>query len=131
MKQQSENATFQYTYSAKQQEEIKRIRDKYVTPVEADEEDKMQQLRRLDSSVTRKGTIASLVVGIIGSLIMGVGMSCTMVWQGIWFLPGIIIGIVGIIMVGVAYPLYLRMTRKERERIAPEILRLTDELMKL
>lgn len=120
------NETFQYTYSAKQQEEIKNIRKKYLAP----EEDKMEQLRRLDHSVTQKGTIVSIIVGIVGALIMGVGMCCTMVWAGIWFIPGIIIGIMGIALICCAYPLYSRITKKERERIAPEIIRLTDELMK-
>lgn len=120
------NDTFQYTYSAKQQEEIKNIRKKYMTP----EEDKMEQLRRLDRSVTRKGTVVSLVVGIVGALIMGVGMCCSMVWMGVWFIPGIIIGVIGIALVGCAYPLYSRITKTEREQIAPEIIRLTDELMK-
>lgn len=118
--------TFQYTYSARQQEEIKNIRKKYMAP----EEDKMEQLRRLDRSVTRKGTIVSLAVGIAGALIMGVGMCCTMVWKGMWFIPGIVIGIVGIVMICCAYPLYNRIYKTERERIAPEIIRLTDELMK-
>lgn len=126
MEQQKEKETFQYTYSAKEQEELKRIREKYL-PQEAD---KMEQLRRLDKSVTKKGTIVALVVGILGALILGVGMCCAMVWQGAWFIPGIIIGIIGIGLVSLAYPLYNHITRKERERIAPEILRLTDELMK-
>lgn len=117
---------FNYTYSAKQQDEVKRIRDKYVVQ----EEDKMEQLRRLDQSVTHKSTMYSIVVGVIGALVMGIGMSCAMVWQGVWFIPGIIIGIIGIALVGCAYPIYNHITKKEREKIAPEILRLTDELMK-
>ena len=117
--------TFSYTYSAKEQEEIKKIREKYV-PKEAD---KMEQLRRLDAGVTQKGTAISLVVGIIGALILGTGMSMCMVWTEL-FVLGIIVGIVGIIMVSAAYPLYSYVTKKEREKIAPEIIRLTDELMK-
>ena len=117
--------TFSYTYSAKEQEEIKKIREKYV-PKEAD---KMEQLRRLDASVTQKGTVISLVVGIIGALILGTGMSMCMVWTEL-FVLGIIVGIVGIVMVSAAYPLYSYVTKKEREKIAPEIIRLTDELMK-
>ena len=117
--------TFSYTYSAKEQEEIKKIREKYI-PKEAD---KMEQLRRLDESVTRKGTVISLVVGIIGALILGTGMSMCMVWTEL-FVLGIIVGIVGIVMVSAAYPLYSYVTKKEREKIAPEIIRLTDELMK-
>lgn len=118
--------SFEFTYSAPQQEEIKRIREKYL-PKEAD---KMEQLRRLDESANRKGTVWSLIVGIIGTLIMGGGMSMCMVWTSTLLIAGIAVGIVGIAMVGAAYPLYAHITKKERERIAPEILRLTDELMK-
>ena len=121
-----QNETFNYTYSAKQQEEIKNIRKKYLPP----EEDKMEQLRRLDQSVTQKGTKASIVVGVIGALLLGIGMCCTMVWSEMWFVPGIVIGIAGIVILALALPLYQRITRKEREKIAPEIMRLTDELIK-
>ena len=117
--------TFSYTYSAKEQEEIKKIREKYV-PKEAD---KMEQLRRLDASVTQKGTVISLVVGIVGALILGTGMSMCMVWTEL-FVLGIIVGVIGIGVVSAAYPLYSYVTKKEREKIAPEIIRLTDELMK-
>ena len=118
--------TFHYTYSAKQQEEIKNIRKKYLPP----EEDKMEQLRRLDRQATQKGTTASLIVGIIGALIMGIGMCCCMVWAGAWFIPGLVIGVIGIVLVCCAYPLYVRVTEQERKKVAPEILRLTDELLK-
>lgn len=117
--------TFSYTYSAKEQEEIKKIREKYV-PKEAD---KMEQLRRLDESVTRKGTVISLVIGIIGALILGTGMSMCMVWTEL-FVLGIIVGIIGIVAVSLAYPIYSYVTKKERDKIAPEIIRLTDELIK-
>lgn len=118
--------TFEFTYSAKQQQEIKNIRKKYLAP----QEDKMEQLRRLDRSVSEKSTMVSIIVGVIGALIMGIGMCCTMVWQGVWFIPGVVVGIIGIAVLGIAYPLYNYILKKERERIAPEILRLTDELMK-
>ena len=117
---------FQYNYSAKQQEEIRNIRKKYAAP----EMDKMEQLRRLDRSVSQKGTSASLCVGILGALILGIGMCCCMVWGGFWFIPGIFVGVIGIVLVCLAYPLYNHITKKEREKIAPEILRLADELMK-
>ena len=113
--------TFHYTYSARQQEEIRNIRKKYL-PQEP-KEDKMEQLRRLDRSAAKKGTRVSLIVGIAGCLLLGVGMCCTMVWTDRLFIPGIIIGIVGIIAVTISYPLYTHITRKERERIAPQILR--------
>lgn len=117
---------FSYTYSAKEQEELKRIRQKYVPK----EEDKMELLRRLDRSVYEKGTMVSIIVGVVGSLILGVGMCCCIVWQGIWFIPGILVGLIGIAVVAVAYPIYNHIIKKEREKIAPEIIRLTDELLK-
>lgn len=126
--------SFNYTYSAKEQEEINRIRKQYIGPVA--EEDKMAQLRRLDASVYSKATTAALVVGIIGALIMGLGMSLVMTDIGLALGTalamgiGIGVGMIGVILVCLAYPIYNRTLKKEREKIAPEIIRLTDELMK-
>lgn len=120
--------TFNYTYSATQQEEIKKIREKYVRPTP--EEDKMERLRRLDASVTRPGTIVSLIVGIISALILGIGMCCIMVWADTLFILGILVGVIGIAGVTAAYPIYIHITKKQREKLAPEILRLSDELIK-
>lgn len=121
----NENESFKITYSAKEQDEIKKIRQKYVP-----KEDKMEQLRRLDHSVTQKGTMYAIAIGVIGCLLLGIGMCCTMVWDSVWFIPGIIIGVVGIAIIAIAYPVYNYITKKEREKITPEILRLTDELIK-
>lgn len=120
------DGVFTYTYSARQQEEVRAIQKKYIPK----EEDKMEHLRRLDRSVTRKGTVASLFLGIISALVMGIGMCCTMVWADRWFVHGIVVGVIGIIGVCMAYPLYMHITKKERERITPEILRLSEELLK-
>lgn len=127
---------FNYTYSAKERSEIMSIRKKYT--VSEEKEDKMVRLRRLDRRATDKATVAALVFGIIGALIMGTGMSLTMtglgtalgISHGASIAIGVAVGIVGIILVVLAYPLYNLVFRKERDRIAPEILRLTDELMK-
>lgn len=122
----NKNKSFNYTYSAKEQEEIKNIRKKYIPQ----DEDKMQLLKRLDESVYQKASVIALIIGIIGALVMGIGMSCCMVWAGTLFIPGIIVGVIGIMLVCLAYPIYIRTLKKEREKIAPEIIRLTDELMK-
>ncbi len=130
------NESFKLTYSAKEQEEIRAIRKKYAAPEQT--EDKMAQLRRLDARVTQKATSVSLALGVIGTLIMGIGMSLAMTDIGKYMglavemgmLIGILIGVVGIVLVCVAYPVYNAIVRKERAKIAPEILRLTDELMK-
>ena len=98
----------------------------------------MTQLRRLDASVHSKATAVALVLGIIGALIMGCGMSLIMTDIGailgapsnLAMLIGVPIGIVGMVLVCLAYPVYNRTVKKEREKIAPEIIRLADELMK-
>ena len=75
--------TFEYRYSAKQQEEIEAIRRKYLPK----EEDKMEQLRQMDKRVSRKGMIISIIIGVIG-----------------------------IVMIALAYPLYERITKKNERR---------------
>ena len=124
MKQKNEG--FSYTYSAKEQEEIKALRSKYLPK----EENKMEQIRKLDMKVSQKATMYSLILGVFGALILGSGMCCTMVWGNMWFVPGIIIGLIGMGIMAMAYPAYRKTLKKERERVAPEILRLTEELIK-
>ena len=123
--------TFNYTYSAKQQEEIKNIRKKYAAP----EDDKMEQLRKLDQRVTQKAQACAIALGVIGALILGTGMSLAMTdlsgfLGGTAMFIGIPVGLIGIVLVALAYPVYNRVLRKRREKIAPQILQLTDELLK-
>lgn len=116
--------TFEYTYSARRQEEIEAIKSKYLPP----KEDKMDELRKLDASVTIHATMWSISVGTIGALIFGGGMSCFLVGTEAMFVPGIILGVFGFAIMGMAYPLYGRIVKKQREKIAPQILSLAEEL---
>ena len=123
--------SFEYTYSARRQQEVEEIRKQYLPK----EEDKMTELRRLHAIPTQKAQAASLAVGIIGALILGTGMSLCMTELGaalgnLAMVLGIAVGIPGMAMVAAAYPVYKRVLKKERQKIAPEILRLSDELMK-
>ena len=130
----NESQSFNYTYSAKEQEELKRIREKYT----GREENKLDRLRRLDAGVTQKAQAIALAFGVIGVLILGLGMSLAMselgdilgAYKDMAMLFGIIIGVIGGIIAGVAYPVYNWVLKKERKKIAPEIIRLTDELIK-
>ena len=134
MESKNTEAGFSYTYSAIEQEEIRKIREKYQTK----EEDDMNRLRKLDAGVTQKATVNSLIAGIVGALIMGAGMSLVMTDLGMVFglqgnssmVIGIAVGLLGMILAGAAYPIYSKVLKKEREKAAPEILRLTEELIK-
>ena len=118
----SEN--FNYSYSAERQGEIDAIRKKYLPPEE--QEDKLAQLRKLDGSVGTPGLIASMALGIASTLIFGVGMCCFLLWSK-WVL-GALLCVVGAVGMLIAPWLYRKMVEKRRQKIAPEILRLTEEL---
>ena len=123
--------TFQYTYSAQEQLEVEQIRKKYLPQ----EESKLDRLRKLDRSAYQKAQAWAIAIGIIGALILGTGMSLFMTKLGaslgeLSMLIGIPVGIVGMVLVALAYPVYNRVLKKQREKIAPEVLRLTEELMK-
>jgi len=125
------NQSFEYTYSAQRQQEVEAIRQNYLPKGE----DKMEQLRRLHALPTQKAQSASIAFGVFGALILGTGMSLCMTDLGarlgdFSLVLGILIGITGIILVALAYPVYKHILKKEREKITPEILRLTDELLK-
>ena len=134
MENKNTDSSFQYTYSAKEQDEIRRIREKY----QSKEEDGISKLRKMDARVSQKATAVSLVLGILGALVMGTGMSLVMTDLGVILgLTGVVgmviggfIGLIGIILVALAYPVYNKVLKKEREKIASEILRLTEELLK-
>ncbi len=131
----SENKeAFSYTYSAAQQREVEAIRKKYTLDTATAEADKMAELRRLDASVTNKASTAALCVGIISALIMGSGMSLVMtdlgekIGMSSAVLPGILLGVAGMIGVLAAYPIYQAVLKRERKIKAPQILKLTEEL---
>ena len=128
------NEQFSFTYSAEQQKEIEAIRSKYIPK----EEDELTQLRRLHAVPTKKAKAASITVGVIGALIMGTGMSLAMTDLGEILgshrdramVIGIAVGLIGMLLVALAYPIYNRVLKKQREKIAPEILRLSNALLK-
>ena len=127
---------FNYTYSTKQRDEVRAIRNKYA-PSEPEEVDSITLLRNIDSEVTRKATVRALTTGVIGALLMGTGMSMLMtdisskagLDSGISLLIGITIGMVGLLIMCVTYPLYNHILERERARVADEVIRLSDELL--
>ena len=121
---------FHFTYSANQQKEVEAIRKKYL-PQEAD---KMEQLRALHTIPSQKAQSAALAVGVVGTLIMGTGMSLAMTdigvaLGGLSMALGVAVGFLGMVLVALAYPVFKQTLKKERTKVAPEILRLSEELL--
>ena len=124
-----DNPSFEYTYSAQRQQEVEQIRKVYLPK----EEDKLEQLRKLHAKPVKKAQAASIALGVIGALILGTGMSLCMTELGaglgnLAMVLGILVGVIGLVPVAMAYPVFTRVLEKERKKIAPEILRLADEL---
>ena len=126
-----ENNAFEYTYSPQRQQEVEEIRRQYLPK----EEDKLAELRKLHAIPTQKAQAAALAVGVIGALILGTGMSLCMTDIGaalgrLAMIVGIAVGLVGMVLAVLAYPGYNRVLKKQRAKVAPEILHLSEELLK-
>ncbi len=122
-----QNAVFQYQYSASQNDEVQKIRKKYLPK----EESKLEELKRLDRTVQNSGMTAALCVGIIGALVFGTGMCHAMQVLG----NGVVVRVVGIVLslVGVAgmlaaYPLYRKLHTNMKAKLTPRILDLVHQI---
>ncbi|MBQ8342351.1 MAG: hypothetical protein IJY22_08290 [Clostridia bacterium] len=124
-----QNKKFEYTYSApteQERREIESIRRQYLDPM-ATAEGKLERLRRLDAYVANSATCWSLVVGVIGLLVFGLGMAMVLHWA--LYLWGILVAAVGVAPIACAYPLYRWMLRRNKAKYGEEILRLSEELL--
>ena len=113
------------TYSADAQREMDAIVAKYVKQDVPKQETALDRMQKLDRAAESKAQIVGLAVGIVAALALGLGMSCALVWGQLAI--GILVGLIGLAGVIAAYPLYQRALRQEREKIAPEIIRLSEE----
>lgn len=116
--------TFHYTYSARENQEVLNIRKKYLPR----EESKLEELKRLDAMVQTAGTTESLIVGISGALVFGLGLCLSMGIIGHMKWLGIILGLLGCVTMTFAYPISKKYFTRAKERYAPRILELTAEL---
>lgn len=121
-----ENKSFTYNYSAARNKEVENIRKKYMPH----EESKIETLRRLDNRVQTAGMLEGISLGIIGALVFGIGMCFFLeVFAGAaWFTA--ILMICGTLLMIPAYPIYRRIARKTKAKLTPEILRLSEEIIK-
>jgi F0F1-type ATP synthase assembly protein I len=121
-----ENTTFNYTYSAARNKEVENIRKKYMPR----EESKLETLKKLDARAQGAGMIEGLSVGIIGALVFGIGMCFFLdVFAGAPWLTALLM-ILGTVIMIPAYPIYRKIASKTKAELTPEILRLSEEIMK-
>ena len=120
-----ENNTFIYNYSATRNNEVESIRRKYMPH----EESKLEKLKKLDYRVKTAGTIESLCLGVIGSLVFGIGMCFFLgvFTADMWLWATLMI--CGTLIMIPAYPMYKRIASKTKEELTPEILSLSEEII--
>ncbi|HJB25148.1 MAG TPA: hypothetical protein H9662_00845 [Firmicutes bacterium] len=113
-----------YQATERDQRRTEGIRRQYL----AREENKMEQLQKLDSKVKSPGKIIASIIGVVGALVMGYGMSLVMV-SGV-MTTGIAIGVAGMVVALVAYPIYALITNSRKKKYAAEIMRLSDDVIR-
>ena len=95
----------------------------------------LDELRALDARVKDPASIFAYVLGSVGAIVMGAGMSLVMTDIGSFFgilnplVPGIVIGVIGMAMAIVNYPIYKRILERRRKKYSAEIIRLSDKLI--
>ena len=95
----------------------------------------LDELRALDAKVKRPANVFAYIFGSIGAIVMGSGMSLVMTEIGAMLgiaeplVPGIIIGIIGMLMALVNYPIYKSILSARKSKYAHEILALSEKIM--
>lgn len=125
-----EGKEFKYTYTAPTEEEkkeIKNIQSQYLPKVEKNKDEKLTQLKKLDAIAKAPAKAVASVVGVIGFLFFGLGMSMALEWQII--LWGAIVGIVGLVLMAFAYPIFNKILAKRKKKYAEQILALSKNFL--
>lgn len=110
---------------------VQKIRTQYMEK----ENTSLDVLKELDAKVKRPANVFAYVFGCIGAIVMGSGMSLVMTDIGevlgmeSTLVPGIIIGVVGMVMAIVNYPIYKRILSYRRKKYADQIMKLSEEIM--
>lgn len=92
---------------------------------------KVKQLKKLDAKAKNPARIFAYTFGIVAALILGVGMCLAMKVIGsgtLAFVAGIVIGIIGIVLCGINYPIYTKMLEKGKNKYGSDIIRLAKEI---
>ena len=110
---------------------VQKIRTQYTEK----EHTKLDTLRDLDTKVKRPANVFAYIFGSISAIIMGCGMSLVMTDIGSTIgmtetmIPGIIIGIVGMLIAIINYPMYKGILGSRRKKYADQIMELSDKIM--
>ena len=114
-----------------QQFMAQKIRTQYVEK----ESTELDALRELDAKVKRPANVFAYIFGSISAIVMGAGMSLVMTDIGATIgitsalVPGIAIGVLGLGMALLTYPMYKGILNSRKKKYGAEILTLSDKIM--
>ena len=110
---------------------VQKIRTQYTEK----EHTQLDALKELDAKVKRPANVFAYIFGSISAIIMGGGMSLVMTDIGSnigvenAMLPGIIIGIAGMLMAIINYPIHKSILTSRKKKYADQIMKLSDKIM--
>lgn len=110
---------------------VQKIRTQYTER----ENTQLDALKALDKKVKKPANVFAVVFGIISAVVMGSGMSLVMTDIGSIIgiespmFPGIIIGVLGLVMTLLTYPMYKKILNSRKKKYASEIIKLSDSIM--
>ena len=123
-----EKEKFEYSYFAPTEEEKRQVERIKLSYEETDAPKKIQRLKSLDKVVKETPTIIALILGVIGTLIFGTGFALVLEFNRL--VLGIIIAFIGIIPIGLAYPMHKLVGNKLKLKHKDEIIELANEILK-
>jgi len=112
--------------------EAEKIRSQYTEAGQTD----LDALKALDAKVKRPANVFAYTYGSIGAIVMGSGMSLVMTEIGAMLgmtrtlVPGILVGVAGLVMALTTYPIYQRILRSRKKKYAARIMELSERVMK-
>jgi len=110
---------------------VQKIRTQYTEKQHTE----LDELKALDAKVKRPANIFAYIFGTLGAIVMGAGMSLVMTDIGAilglanTMVPGIIVGVVGLVMVCCNYSIYNAILNSRKKKYGPQILELSQKLM--
>ncbi|MDE6407927.1 MAG: hypothetical protein K2K48_03740 [Anaeroplasmataceae bacterium] len=104
--------------------------EKVVNQYKPKEPTKLDELKALDKKVNQPALIFACIFGVLGSLVLGTGMCIAMkvILENLFYI-GIVVGIVGIIMVCIDYPIYKKILKARRSKYSERVVELSNELL--
>ena len=111
---------------------VEKIRTQYTEK----EHTQLDELKELDAKVKRPANVFAYIFGAVSAIVMGSGMSLVMTDIGTQLgmaetmVPGIVIGVIGMLMAIINYPIYKRILTSRKKKYADEIIALSDKLIK-